>query len=378
VSQDAGLFETVPARLVLADGADFRGEAVWGSEPTFGEVVFNTALSGYQEVVSDPSYAGQLVTMTYPHIGNYGANSRDDEAPRPAASGLVVRDLSRISSNFRASEDFSDYLARHDLACVTGIDTRRLTRHIRSEGAMGGGLFFGDDAEEAHGHLVEQVRHAPGMEGRDLASVVTTTDAYVSPERPAHTRFRVSLVDFGVKRTILRHLASRGCDVTVYPAHTDVEAILGAEPDGVMLSNGPGDPAAVAGAPQRIAALLGSVPVFGICLGHQILGLALGAGTFKLPFGHHGGNHPVLDVATGRVEITSQNHGFAVDLDDGAETGFGRVDVTHRNLNDGTLEGLACRDVAAFSVQYHPEAGPGPHDAAYLFDRFCDLMEANR
>ncbi|MBX7161303.1 MAG: glutamine-hydrolyzing carbamoyl-phosphate synthase small subunit [Acidimicrobiia bacterium] len=372
---DAGLFDTQPAVLVLEDGTTFRGEAVCGGDATFGEVVFNTSLVGYQEVISDPSYAGQLVTMTYPHIGNYGANAHDDESRRPAAEGIVLRDLSAVTSNHRSEESFTTYLARNGLTCITGVDTRRLTRHIRSEGAMTGGIFSGVALDKSPAELTDAVRESPAMEGRDLASVVTAGAPYVSPERPAEARYRVALVDFGVKRTILRRLAAAGCDVTVFPAGTSADDLLAHGGDGVMLSNGPGDPAAVAGAPATLAALLGNVPVFGICLGHQILGLTLGARTFKLPFGHHGANHPVLDVETGRIEITSQNHGFSVALDDGAETPFGKVDLTHRNLNDDTLEGLACRDVAAFSVQYHPEAGPGPHDAAYLFERFTKLMD---
>lgn len=372
---DAGLFDTVAATLVLRDGTVFRGEAVCGDSATFGEVVFNTSLVGYQEVISDPSYAGQFVTMTYPHIGNYGANAHDDEADRPAAVGLIVRDLSEVASNFRSEEPLRAYLERNGLTCISGIDTRRLTRHIRNEGAMTCGIFIGADAAADPARLLERVREAPEMEGRDLASVVTTPTPYASPERPVRARLRVALVDFGVKRTILRRLAAAGCDVTVFPAHTGADDLLAHEPDGIMLSNGPGDPAAVVGAPATVTALLGEVPVFGICLGHQILARSLGAGTFKLPFGHHGANHPVLEIETGRVEITSQNHGFAVELEDGAETPFGRVALTHRNLNDGTLEGFACRDVPAFAVQYHPEAGPGPHDAAYLFERFVDSME---
>ncbi|MFN8105728.1 MAG: glutamine-hydrolyzing carbamoyl-phosphate synthase small subunit [Acidimicrobiia bacterium] len=372
---ESGLFGAAPALLVLEDGAAFRGEAVCGADATFGEVVFNTSLAGYQEVISDPSYAGQFVTMTYPHIGNYGTNGHDDESRRPAAAGIVLRELSTVTSNFRSEEPFADYLAGHGLACITGVDTRRLTRHIRDAGAMRGGVFAGAALDASVADLVDRVRAAPAMEGRDLASVVTTPQWYVSPEVAVQARYRVALVDFGVKRTILRRLAAAGCDVTVFPAHTSTEDLLAHEPDGVMLSNGPGDPAAVTGAAETVAGLLGNVVVFGICLGHQVLGRALGAATYKLPFGHHGANHPVLDVETGRIEITSQNHGFSVALDDRTDSSFGTVVLTHRNLNDGTLEGLACRDVAAFSVQYHPEAGPGPHDAAYLFGRFTRSMD---
>jgi carbamoyl-phosphate synthase small subunit len=392
---DGGLFTTTPAVLVLADGTVFRGEAPDGTAPTdldgadgaFGEVVFNTALSGYQEVVSDPSYAGQVVVMTYPHIGNYGANPDDDEATAPAASALVVRELSPVASNHRASETFDAYLHRNGVTVVSGVDTRRLTRHIRDAGAMTGGVFVGDAASTDVSELVDRVRARPSMEGLDLASVVTCDAPYASPFRPDEVRFRVALVDFGVKRTILRRLAARGCDVTVHPASTPADTLLADGPDGVMLSNGPGDPAAVTGADERVRALLGRVPVFGICLGHQILSLALGATTRKLPFGHHGANHPVAELATGVVEITSQNHGFNVTLGDDTDTDprrpparvagdFGDVVETHRNLNDGTLEGVRCEQLPVFSVQYHPEAGPGPHDAAYLFDRFAEAMTA--
>ncbi len=381
--QGPGLGDDDPAVLVLADGTSFSGSAPVGAvtnglgkpEAVVGEVVFNTALSGYQEVISDPSYAGQIVAMTYPHIGNYGANAADDEAKRPVACGLAVRSLTRAPSGSRHDESFPDYLDRSGVGVIEGIDTRRLTRHIRDEGAMPGAIFFGDDAESDTAALTDRVREAPGMQGRDLASEVTTRDRYASSFRPGEARFRVGLVDFGVKRTILRRLADNGCDVTVFPAATEPDEILSEEFDGIMLSNGPGDPAAVSGAPGRVSGLLGEVPVFGICLGHQILGLALGAETEKLPFGHHGGNHPVLDISTGRVEITAQNHGFAVRLDDERESAYGTVAVTHRNLNDGTLEGLRCTDIPAFSVQHHPEAGPGPHDATYLFDRFCELMK---
>lgn len=372
---DTGLFGAEPAVLVLADGTLFRGEAVCGDDATFGEVVFNTSLAGYQEVISDPSYAGQLVTMTYPQIGNYGTNSHDDESPRPAATGIVVRELSAVASNFRSEEPFAAYLDRHGLACITGVDTRRLTRHIRDAGAMSGGVFSGAALDASTSDLADRVRAAPGMEGRDLASVVTTPQPYASPDVAVDARYRVAVVDYGVKRTILRRLAAAGCDVTVFPAHATTEDLLAHEPDGVMLSNGPGDPAAVDGAAATVAGLLGNAVVFGICLGHQILARALGAETYKLPFGHHGANHPVLDVESGRIEITSQNHGFSVALDDRTDTAFGTVVLTHRNLNDGTLEGLACLDIPVFSVQYHPEAGPGPRDAAYLFDRFTRSMD---
>ncbi len=365
-----------PARLVLADGAVFEGDTAVAGPPASGEVVFNTSLTGYQEVFSDPSYAGQVVAMTAPHIGNYGTNPDDDESSRPAAAGFVVRSMSRVVSNHRATEALGDWLGRHGVPAATGIDTRRLTRHIRDAGAMAGGLFT--DPLPPPDECVDRVRAAPGMEGRNLVPLVTTPEAYTSPERPAEARYRVALVDFGVKRTILRRLAAAGCDVVVHPAATPADVVLAGEPDGVMLSNGPGDPAAVTGAAETVRALLGRVPVFGICLGHQITGLALGARTVKLPFGHHGANHPVKHIASGHVEITAQNHGFAVEIVEDGGSPFGGITMTHVNLNDGTLEGLCCQDVPAFSVQYHPEAGPGPHDAAYLFAEFTDLMERHR
>lgn len=385
---DRGLLGLPPALLVLADGEVFGGTLASGNpsaEPVFGEVVFNTALTGYQEVVSDPSYAGQIVVMTYPHIGNYGANPDDDESDRPAARGLVVRDLSRIASSHRAQETLPEYLTRNGVPALAGIDTRRLTRHIRVAGAMTGGIFTGDLAESDPADLVDLVHLQPPMEGRNLVAEVTCAERHASPYRPSEVRHTVHLVDYGVKRTILRRLAEHGCDVTVFPAATPAVELLAGDPDGVMLSNGPGDPAAVPGVQDEVRALLGRVPVFGICLGHQILSLALGATSVKLPFGHHGANHPVLDLATGEVEITSQNHGFNIEFGGGErkaaetpvfDTDLGGVEVTHRNLNDGTLEGIRCLDVPAFSVQYHPEAGPGPHDATYLFWRFVELMES--
>jgi carbamoyl-phosphate synthase small subunit len=348
------------AHLVLADGAVFEGEAV-GAEPpggvATGEVVFNTALSGYQEVVTDPSYAGQVIAFTYPHIGNYGTNPDDDEAGRPHCAGVVVRDVNEPPSSWRSSEGFEEFLVRHGLAGVTGVDTRRLTRHLRQRGAMPCAL--GTAGVEA---LSAAARLAEPTDGHDLVAGVTTAGAYRRGEGP----FRVVAYDFGVKETMLRQLGALAT-VTVVPASTTAEEALSFAPDGVFLSNGPGDPAALPGAAATVAALVGRVPVFGICLGHQILATALGGSTYKLPFGHHGSNHPVKHLATGRVEITAQNHNYAVvDVPD--------AEVTHRNLNDGVVEGIRCTRAAAFSVQYHPEAGPGPHDARYLFDEFRRLM----
>ena len=334
------------ALLILADGTTFEGEAI-GAEPAngvaTGEVVFNTVMAGYQEVITDPSYAGQVIAFTYPHIGNYGVAEEDDESRRPFCRGVVVRDLARRPSNWRASEDLGSFLARRGVPGIAGVDTRRLTRHIREAGAMP--CAFGTADERT---LKQAAVDEPYTVGDGPLQVV----AY----------------DFGIKRTILRHL-SQIATVEVVPASTPAADVLARGPDGVFLSNGPGDPAAVTYAIDAIRELLGEVPVFGICLGHQLLGAALGGDTYKLKFGHHGGNHPVRRIETGAVEITSQNHNYAV-----TEGSLPSADVTHINLNDGVVEGLKCKDVPAFSVQYHPEAGPGPHDARYLFDEFKKLM----
>jgi carbamoyl-phosphate synthase small subunit len=356
--------------LVLADGTTFEGE-LFGADPpggvAGGEVVFNTVLSGYQEVLSDPSYAGQIITFTYPHIGNYGVNDHDDESRRPFARGVVVRDLARRRSNWRASGDLDAYLRRHGVPGIAGVDTRRLTRHIREAGAMPGALGAAGD-ETA---LKAAAAAEPGTDGVDLVATVTCAEPYTVAAAAGAGPRRIVAYDFGIKRTILRHLARLG-EVTVVPAATPAGEALARAPDGVFLSNGPGDPAAVAGAADVVAGLVGRVPVFGICLGHQLLATALGGTTVKLPFGHHGGNHPVRRLATGRVEITSQNHNYAV-----AEGSLGAgVTVTHVNLNDGVVEGIRADALGAFGVQYHPEAGPGPHDAAYLFDEFASLVDA--
>jgi carbamoyl-phosphate synthase small subunit len=359
------------AILVLADGTEFEGESIGASQDdattiATGEVVFNTALSGYQEIVTDPSYAGQVITFTYPHIGNYGVNADDDESRRPFCAGVVVRELATHHSNWRATASLDDLLVRHGVPGISGIDTRRLTRHLRDEGALPGA--FGTD-EAAVRAAVDGAR---GTDGVDLVAVVTTPEPYIvgSDDAP----FRVVAYDFGIKRTILRHLVGAGCRVEVVPASTAAADVLARDPDGVFLSNGPGDPAAVTGAIDAVRGLVGEVPVFGICLGQQILGLALGGVTYKLRFGHHGANHPVRHEATGRVEITSQNHNYAVDPDGLA----GQVEVTHVNLNDGVVEGFRVLDAPAFGVQHHPEAGPGPHDAGYLFDEFTRLMTEGR
>jgi carbamoyl-phosphate synthase small subunit len=358
------------AVLILRDGEVFEGEAIGALEDgavATGEVVFNTALSGYQEVITDPSYAGQIIAFTYPHIGNYGTNPDDDESRRPFCRGVIVRDLARRPSSWRSTESLPDFLARFGVPGITGIDTRRLTRHLRDVGAAPGA--FGTDEAAVRAAAAT----APATDGIDLVATVTTETPYTAGD--ADAPFHVVAYDYGIKRTILEHLTGSGCYVDVVPASTPAAEALARKPDGIFLSNGPGDPAAVAGAPANVAGLVGQgVPVFGICLGHQILGLGIGGRTVKLPFGHHGANHPVRHEESGRVEITSQNHNYAVDPD-----AFDRdVEITHVNLNDGVCEGLRLRGEPVFSVQHHPEASPGPHDAAYLFDDFLAVMAGSR
>jgi carbamoyl-phosphate synthase small subunit len=354
------------AAIVLADGTLFEGESI-GADPdggvTTGEFVFNTVLSGYQEVISDPSYAGQVITFTYPHIGNYGVNAADDESVPPHCAGVVVRELARRHSSWRAESDLDSYLVRHGVAGIAGVDTRRLTRHLRDHGALPGAFGTADEAT-----LRRSAQSAVGTDGRDLVATVSTAEAVHHAASAGATR-RIVAIDLGIKSTIVRNLVTVG-SVEVLPASTSAADILARQPDGVFVSNGPGDPAAVEQVPATLRELLGEVPVFGICMGHQMLATAVGGSTYKLPFGHHGGNHPVRDLTTGKVEITSQNHNYCVDLD-----GLSSVSVTHRNLNDGTVEGFECTDVPAFAVQHHPEAGPGPHDSRYLFERFAELMD---
>ncbi len=370
------------AILALADGRCFTGKSIGAAGESGGEVVFNTSMTGYQEILTDPSYQGQIITMTYPLIGNYGVNPEDVESGKPYASGFVVKELSPIQSNWRASQSLDAYLKEQGVVGIAGIDTRALTRHIRSRGVQQGIISTLDPDPES---LARRAAARPSMVGQDLVREVTCQEPYSWEEGEwklgeGYSRslraasYRVVALDFGIKRNILRILNGVGCRVTVVPGTTPAGEILALDPDGIFLSNGPGDPEPLDYAVETIRKLLGVRPIFGICLGHQLLGLALGAKTFKLKFGHHGGNQPVMDLDTGKVEITSQNHGFAIDPDSLKSLGE-EIALTHINLNDQTVEGLRHRRIPAFSVQYHPEYSPGPHDARYLFDRFVRMME---
>ena len=375
------------AILALADGRTFEGRSFGAEGETIGEVVFNTSMAGYQEVLTDPSYKGQIVTMTYPLIGNYGINNEDIESLRPVVEGFVVKEACRIPSNWRSTKGLDQYLKDQAVIGIEGIDTRALTVHIREQGAQQGIISTIDPDPDS---LIAKARSSPGMIGRDLVMQVTCCEAYKwndgdwdirsgykkgnikagGQEGVDNARLRVIAYDFGIKRNILRLLVDAGCDVTVVPAHTTYEAVLDLDPDGIFLSNGPGDPEGVEYAIKNTMELIGKKPIFGICLGHQILGLALGGRTYKLKFGHRGGNQPVMDLATGKVEITTQNHGFAVDI----ASISGDMELTHINLNDNTVEGMRHKSLPVFSVQYHPESSPGPHDSRYLFKRFMDMM----
>lgn len=369
------------ATLLLEDGRVFHGRGHGFVGEALGEVVFNTSMTGYQEILTDPSYAGQIVVMTYPLIGNTGINPEDMESRKPFLEGLVVRSLTPAPSNWRCTESLEDYLLRHRIPAISDIDTRALVRHIRNQGAMRSILSLTDHDPKS---LQAKISRIPSMTGLDLASRVTAESRYES--RPDATNFmefsefatvepqarHVVAYDFGIKTNILRNLRHLGANVTVVPSHTSAADVMALDPDGIFLSNGPGDPEAVETAIRSVRDLLGRKPIFGICLGHQIIGLALGGRTFKLKFGHHGGNHPVLDIARNKVEITAQNHGFAVDPESLASSD---VNITHINLNDHTVEGLEHRSMPLFSVQYHPEAAPGPHDSYHLFHRFFRMME---
>ena len=366
------------ALIALEDGTIFEGESFTGPGETTGEIVFNTSMAGYQEVLTDPSYKGQIVTMTYPLIGNYGVNPEDMESAKIQAEAFLVKEYTAIPSNYRSTGTLADFLKSQQILGVQGIDTRALTRHLREAGAMKG-IVSTQDLDPSS--LVQKAQGSPGLVGRDLVREVTCSEPYgwtAAGPRPGTGfatadpgRYRVVVFDYGLKYNQLRLLAERGCSLQVVPAATTAAEVLDLQPDGIFLSNGPGDPAGVPGVVDTIRDLLGQKPIFGICLGHQILGLAFGGSTYKLKFGHRGGNQPVKDFATERVEITSQNHGFCVD----AQSLPAEVEVTHINLNDGSVEGLKHKSLPAFSVQYHPENAPGPHDALYLFDRFVTMMK---
>jgi len=356
------------AILALEDGRVFRGKGYGAKGEAFGEVVFNTSITGYQEIFTDPSYTGQIVVLTNPEIGNYGTNPEDNEAQRPYIEGLIVREFSPVSSNWRSEQLTADYLERHRVPVLAEIDTRALVRHLRDHGVKRGVISTSETDVE---RLVARAQAIPKMDGRDLAQVVTCRSPYPWPAT-MEARFHVVAYDFGIKLNILRMLAREGCRVTVVPARTSAKDVLALKPDGIFLSNGPGDPEPCTYAQDNIRRLLGRKPIFGICLGHQLIGLALGGRTYKLKFGHHGGNHPVKQLQSGKVEITAHNHNFAVDP---TSLKLSEVELTHIDLNDETLEGLRHRTLPLFSVQYHPEASPGPHDSHYLFSDFVKLMQ---
>lgn len=370
------------ALLVLEDGRVFRGQSYGAEGKTLGEVVFATGMTGYQETLTDPSYAGQIVVQTAPHIGNTGVNARDEESNRVWVEGYVVRDPSRIVSNFRSESSLQDELVKFGVVGISGIDTRALTRHLRTAGSMRGGLFSGSASLEPIDNLIAEVQGAVKMKGLSLSDAVTTSESYTVPAQ-GDKLGRVAIVDLGIKRSTIEHMAARGLEVVVLPARVDAPTLLAANADAVFYSNGPGDPEAAVAQVQVLREILDrKIPFFGICFGNQLLGRALGFETYKLPFGHRGINQPVMDRRTGKVEVTAHNHGFAVKVDGGPEVsspaGYGRVSVSHVSLNDDCVEGLECLDIPAFSVQYHPEAAAGPHDSNYLFDRLVELIQKNK
>ena len=353
---------------MLEDGRVFYGTAFGALGEAMGEVCFNTGMTGYQEILTDPSYCGQIVTMTYPHIGNYGVNADDVESSRIQVAGFVVKDGTEIPSNYRSEASLNEYLQSAKIVGIQGIDTRALTRHIRDRGSMNG-IISSNDLDDIS--LKKKIAEIPTMAGLDLVPKVTCKELYSWPDSSKRQEYNVVAIDFGIKHNILRLLSHHGCKTTIVPATTTVDEIMSINPDGVFLSNGPGDPSAVTYGINTIKDILGKKPIFGICLGHQLLSLAIGGSTYKLKFGHRGINHPVQNIETSEVEITSHNHGFSVDPDSLPST----ANITHWNLNDNTVEGLKCTDIPAFSVQYHPEAGPGPHDSRYLFNKFVTMMD---
>jgi carbamoyl-phosphate synthase small subunit len=367
------------AIIALEDGTTFKGASFGAAGEKTGEVVFNTSMTGYQEILTDPSYKGQIVTMTYPLIGNYGVNEDDVESVRPHVEGFIIRECSPIHSSWRAQGSLSQFLNSHGIMGIEGVDTRALTKHVRTAGAMKAIISTEDVNTE---RLIEKAKASPGLIGRDLVREVSCPapypwksqfpDSYGASFSPRDHQYRITAMDFGIKHNILRLIASLGCDITVVPANTTADQILSLDPDGIVLSNGPGDPEGVPYAIETARELIGKKPIFGICLGHQILGLAKGGRTYKLKFGHRGGNHPVKDLTTGKVIITAQNHGFCLDINSLREE---EIEITHINLNDQTLEGMRHRGLPIISIQFHPEASPGPHDARYLFEEFIEVME---
>lgn len=365
----AQIIKQKKAKVVLDDGRVFKGYSFGAEGTSFGEVVFNTSLAGYQEIITDPSYRGQIVAMTYPLIGNYGVNSDDVESRKPFLSGFIVKECSKIASNFRSEKDLDKYFKENNIIGIEGVDTRALTRHIRLQGAMKAVISTENLSDKL---LLEKVKASQGLIGKDLVKEVTLNEEKIYNEGG---KKKVVLLDCGVKLNIIRKLVEYGCKVITVPATTKAEDILKMQPDGVMLSNGPGDPEAVTYVVETVKQLIGKVPIFGICLGHQMIGLALGGKAYKLKFGHHGGNHPVKDLRTGKIAITVQNHGFCVDID---SLDKNEIEITHVNLNDNTLEGIRHKKYPLFCVQFHPESFPGPHDAYYLFEEFIEMMEKEK